>query len=154
MKKAKIYFERLNKEIEKKEKAFKEFKQLKENNLTGGTSDEMLDMWRNTEAALRIANSPSNGTYEAIRCWERFVREKPEYIEVKDYIKEKDIEDLINHFKLAGINEFVYSYTGTDAITNIFEFQKAGCTIDKAIEFSAERYSIISNSKGILIKTK
>lgn len=154
MEKAKIYFERLNEEIKKKEKALKEFKQLKVNNLIGGTSDEMLDMWRNTEATLRKANSISKGTIEATYCWERFERKESQYIEVKDYLKENDIEDLINHFKNAGIEEFIYSYTGTDAITNLFEFQKAGCTIDKAIEFTVTRYSVTDNSKGILIKVK
>ena len=118
MKKAKNYFERLNKEIEKK--------------------------------AILI----SKGTYEAICCWERFEREESQYIEVKDYLNEKETEVLINHFKLAGINEFVYSYTGTDAITNLFEFQKAGCTIDKAIEFSTTKYFITDYSKGMLIKVK
>lgn len=154
MKKAKIYFERLNKEINKKNMAITKFKALAIKNLTGDASVEDFKEWDKVEEALIEANSTSNGTYEAIRCWENFEREKPEYIEVKDYIKEKDIEDLINHFKLAGIKEFVYSYTGTDAITNIFEFQKAGCTIDKAIEFTTTKYLITSKFKGILIKIK
>lgn len=154
MKKAKNYFERLNKEINKKNMAITKFKALAIKNLTGDASVEDFKEWDKVEEALMEANSTSNGTYEAIRCWENFEKEKPEYIEVKDYIKEKDIEDLINHFKNAGIKEFVYSYTGTDAITNLFEFQKAGCIIDKAIEYSTTKYFITDYSKGMLIKIK
>lgn len=154
MKKAKIYFERLNKEINKKNMAITKFKALAIKNLTGDASVEDFKEWDKVEEALIEANSTSNGTYEAIRCWEIFEKEKPEYIEVKDYIKEKDIEDSINHFKNAGIKEFVYSYTGTDAITNLFEFQKAGCIIDKVIEFSTTKYFITGYSKGILTKVK
>lgn len=109
---------------------------------------------RLNEEIKKKTNSISKGTIEATCCWERFERKESQYIEVKDYLKENDIEDLINHFKNAGIEEFVYSYTGTDAITNLFELQKVGCTIGKAIEFTVTRYSVTDNFKGILIKVK
>lgn len=104
------------------------------------------------EEARKEFNSITDEFEKKSPCLNRIMKEYEvsrdsgnEILNIRSYINEDQVEDLIQTLKDNGINEFTFSDSSSGSLENAWKFQEAGCKLQKIVEINSEYKKICSD---------
>ena len=93
----------------------------------GWDSDE-LKAWYEEDAAAKFPFE--SGVSKAYRAWAQSLSRKEDELEMDDFLWEKEVGDLVEALRSAGITSFIYTNQSTAVMENLHQLAAAGCSME------------------------